>query len=150
MCENAASRSSQTTTPKTISSFTAMARGYQGVALIFVPEGGGLPPKHLPPPPRPRDVLERRAPPPPWNPPPLLPFQMSEDDSQNFALAPSVPRGFERNIFFRPAFCGDHRGTQGGSGDASQRRHNISWARGIALGSTSTQCWFCYRYELSG
>ena len=45
--------------------------------------------------------------------PPPLP--MPEADSQNFALAPSAPRGFKLKNF-RPAFSGDHRGTQMGGG----------------------------------
>ena len=63
-----------------------------------------------------RDVVERPytaggggAPPPP----PTLP--MFEADSQNFASAPSVPRGFRLQNFW-PAFGGDHRGTPGGGG----------------------------------
>ena len=47
------------------------------------------------------------------DPPPLLMF---EADSQNFASAPSVPRGFTlQNVW--PPFGGDHRGTleRGGS-----------------------------------
>ena len=68
---------------------------------------------HAPPPPS--DVFEwpytaGGAPPPP---PPPLP--MFEADSQNFASAPSVPRGFTLQNF-RPAFGGDHRGTLGGWG----------------------------------
>ena len=50
---------------------------------------------------------------PPWTPPPPPPLRMFEADSQNFASAPSVPRGFELHNF-RPAFGGDHRETQGG------------------------------------
>ena len=92
-----------------------------------------IPPAVMPPPPRPRpaaspmlapvgsDVLERpyaaggaRGTPP--LPPPPLP--MFEADCENFASAPSVPRGFNiENV--RPAFGGDHRGTLGG-GWASQ------------------------------
>ena len=49
----------------------------------------------------------------PPNPPP--PLRMFEADSQNFASAPSAPRGFELKSF-RPAFGGDHRGTLGGGG----------------------------------
>ena len=71
-------------------------------------------------PPTPRDVLERLytvggggVPPPPPDPPHPLP--MFEADSQNFASAPSVPRGFELQNF-RPAFGGGHRGTPGGGG----------------------------------
>ena len=68
-----------------------------------------------------RDVLERshtvggggKVPPPPGPPPPPLP--MFEADSQNFASAPSVPRGFELTNFW-PAFGGEHRGTLGGGG----------------------------------
>ena len=46
-------------------------------------------------------------------PPPLPPLVMFEADSQNFASAPSVPRGFKfQNLW--PAFGGDHRGTIGG------------------------------------
>ena len=41
-------------------------------------------------------------------PPPPPPLPMLEADSQNFASAPSVPRGFKLQKF-RPAF-GDHRG----------------------------------------
>ena len=44
-------------------------------------------------------------------PPPPLP--MFEADSQNFASTPSAPRAFKLENF-RPAFGGDHRGTQGG------------------------------------
>ena len=40
---------------------------------------------------------------------------MLEADSQNYASAPSVPRGFKRQNF-RPAFGRDHRGTVGGRG----------------------------------
>ena len=66
------------------------------------------------------DVLERPyarrrrgLPPPPWTPPPPLPI--FEAASQDFALAPSVPRGFKlQNLW--PAFGGDHRGTLGGGG----------------------------------
>ena len=46
-------------------------------------------------------------------PPPFLP--MFEADSQIFALATSTPRGFKLKNF-RPAFGGDHRGTQVGRG----------------------------------
>ena len=68
--------------------------------------------------PRRRDVLERPytvgggspPPPPPLDPPPL---PMFEADSQIFASVLSVPRGFKLKNF-RPAFGGDHRGTQGG------------------------------------
>ena len=35
---------------------------------------------------------------------------MFEADSQHFASAPSVPRGFKRKEFW-PAFGGDHRGS---------------------------------------
>ena len=48
------------------------------------------------------------SPPPPLDPPPPLPMFVA--DSQHFAWAPSVPRGFN----FWPAF--DHRGTLGGGG----------------------------------
>ena len=76
----------------------------------------------LPPPvneqecPTPRNVLEGPyvggggvTPPPPLDPPPPLP--MFEADSQNFASAPSAPRGFKLK---RPSFGGDHRGALGG------------------------------------
>ena len=46
-------------------------------------------------------------------PPPPLP--MLEADSQNYALAPSVPRGSAPQNS-RPAFGGDHRGTLGDRG----------------------------------
>ena len=54
---------------------------------------------------------------PPLGPPPPLPppLVMCEADSQKFASAPSVPRGFKLQNF-RPAFSGDHRGTLGGGG----------------------------------
>ena len=65
-----------------------------------------------------RNVLERPyavgggGVPPPGRPPPPLP--MFGADSQDFASAPSVPRGFTlQNL--RPAFGGDHRGTLGGA-----------------------------------
>ena len=45
--------------------------------------------------------------------PPPLP--MFEADSQNFASAPSVPRGFTLKKF-RPAFGGAQKGTLGGGG----------------------------------
>ena len=48
-------------------------------------------------------------------PPPPPPLPMFEADSQNFAAAPSAPRGFELKIF-RPTFGGNRRGTQGGGG----------------------------------
>ena len=48
----------------------------------------------------------------PWDPPPP-PLPMFEADSQKFASAPSVPRGFKLQIF-RLAFAGDHWGTLGG------------------------------------
>ena len=47
--------------------------------------------------------------------PPRPPLPMFEADSQIFASAPSVPRGFTLQIF-RPPFGGDHRGTLGGEG----------------------------------
>ena len=53
------------------------------------------------------------TPPPPDAPPPHLP--MFEADSQNFASAPSAPRGLKLWL----ASGGDHRGTQGG-GNSSQ------------------------------
>ena len=47
--------------------------------------------------------------------PPPPPVPMFEADSQTFASAPSVPRGFTlQNV--RPAFGGAHRGTLGGGG----------------------------------
>ena len=52
-----------------------------------------------------------RPPPPPSTPP----LPMFEADSQIFASAPSVPRGFKHRNF-RPAFGGDHWGTLGGGG----------------------------------
>ena len=54
---------------------------------------------------------------PPWSPPspPPPPLPMFEADSQDFASAPSVPRGFTLQNS-RPAFDGDHRGTLGGGG----------------------------------
>ena len=52
---------------------------------------------------------------PPLGPPPPPPLPMFEADSQNFASAPSVPRGFKLQNF-RPSFGGDHRGTEGGGG----------------------------------
>ena len=52
-------------------------------------------------------------------PPPSPPLPMFEADSQTFASAPSVPRGFTLQNF-RPAFGGDHRGTPGGGGGPSQ------------------------------
>ena len=57
-----------------------------------------------------RNVTQGVAPPPP---PPRLP--MFEADSQNFASAPSVPRGFELKNS-GPGFGGDRRGTLGGGG----------------------------------
>ena len=46
---------------------------------------------------------------------PRPPLPMFEADCENFASAPSVPRGFNiENV--RPAFGGDHRGTLGGWG----------------------------------
>ena len=71
---------------------------------LYTVGGGGVPP--LTPP-----YL------PPLGPPPLLPppLVMCVADSQNFALAPSVPRGFKLQNF-RPPFGGDHRGTEGGGG----------------------------------
>ena len=74
--------------------------------------------------PSPRDVQERPytagggggGVPPLWTPPSSpVPLPMPEADSQNFASAPSVPRGFGLQKFW-PAFCGDHRGTLGGGG----------------------------------
>ena len=57
-----------------------------------------------------RTAIQRRrrgrTPPPP---------PMFETDSQTFASAPLVPRGFTLKVF-RPAFGGDHRGTLGGGG----------------------------------
>ena len=50
---------------------------------------------------------------PPFPPPPPLP--MFETESQNFASAPSVPRGFKLKKFW-PAFGGHHTGTLGGGG----------------------------------
>ena len=47
--------------------------------------------------------------PPPLDPPPPPPLPMFEADSQNFASAPSVPRGFTLQTFSAP-FSGDHRG----------------------------------------
>ena len=64
--------------------------------------GGGVPPL-TPPSSLPLDPL-------PPLPPPLVMF---EADSQSFASAPSVPRGFELHIF-RPSFGGDLKGTIGG------------------------------------
>ena len=62
--------------------------------------------------PKGKDVIE-------WlttvGPPPPPPLPMFEADSQVFALAPSVPRGFTLQNF-RPAFGGDHRGTIEGRG----------------------------------
>ena len=70
-----------------------------------------------------RDVVERpytagggggTSPDPPYlpplgpPPPPPPPLPMFEADSQNFASAHSVPRGFKLQNF-RPAFSGDHR-----------------------------------------
>ena len=47
------------------------------------------------------------------HPPPPPPLPMFEADSQGFASAPSVPRGFElQNL--RSPFAGDHRGTPWG------------------------------------
>ena len=46
--------------------------------------------------------------PPPPGPPSPPPFPTFEADSQNFASAPSVPRGFKRQNFL-PAFGGDRR-----------------------------------------
>ena len=62
-------------------------------------------------------ILIRSPPPPGPPPPPALP--MFEADSQTFASAPSVPRGFTLQKFW-PAFGGDHRGTLGGVGGPSQ------------------------------
>ena len=82
------------------------------------------PPAPLSPPPSPSDVLERPytaggggVPPPPLDPPPPPPppLPMFEADSQHFASAPSVPRGFKLQNF-GPAFGGDHRGTLGRGG----------------------------------
>ena len=51
----------------------------------------------------------------PPRPPPPPPLPMFEADSQHFASAPSVPRGFTiQNVRF--TFGGDHRGTLGGGG----------------------------------
>ena len=72
------------------------------------------------PPPHPSDVLERpytaggQGVPPP-RPPPPPPLPMFEADSQNFASAPSVPRGFKLKDIW-PTFGRDHRGTLGGGG----------------------------------
>ena len=55
----------------------------------------------------------RRGGTPPWTPPPPPPLPMLEADGQNFASAPSAPRGFTLKNF-RPAFGSDHRGSQGG------------------------------------
>ena len=56
----------------------------------------------------------RRGSPPPAPRPPL---PMFEADCQNFASAPSVPRGLKLQKFW-PAFGGDRRGTLGGGGRA--------------------------------
>ena len=66
-----------------------------------------------------RDVLERPytaggvVPPPPPPDPPLSPLPIFEADRHNFTWAPLAPGGFKVK-FFRAAFGGDHRGTQGG------------------------------------
>ena len=69
-----------------------------------------------------RTAVHRRRrggyPPPPLRPPPP-PLPMFEADSQNFASAPSVPRGFTLQNF-RPPFGGGHRGILGGGGGPSQ------------------------------
>ena len=58
-----------------------------------------------------KDVLER-----PYTvggaPPPPPPLPMFEADTQNFAAAPSAPRGFKFQNFW-PALSGDHRGRGG-------------------------------------
>ena len=78
-------------------------------------------PDNPPPPPKPplRNVLDQPytaggggGNPPPLDPPPL---PMFEAGSQNFASAPSVPRGFKPQNF-RPAFGRDHRGAEGEGG----------------------------------
>ena len=66
--------------------------------------GGGRVPPPLDPPPAP--------PPPPRDPtPPHPPLPMFEADSQNFASAPSVPRGFKLKHLW-PAFGGGRRRTR--------------------------------------
>ena len=62
--------------------------------------GGGLPSPPLPG---------------PLRPPPPPPVPMFGAESQNFASAPSVPRGFNLRNFW-PAFGREHRGTSGGGG----------------------------------
>ena len=67
------------------------------------------------PPPPPEGCIRTAVPfPRLLDPPPPPPLPMFEADSQNFASAPSVPRGFTlQNSWL--AFGGDHRGTLGGS-----------------------------------
>ena len=79
--------------------------GRQGVHTAPVRRGGGLF----------RDVSDRPYTvggggiPPPWTPlPPPPPLSMFDADSQNFASAPSAPRGFKLKDIW-PAFGGDHR-----------------------------------------
>ena len=118
------------------------------------------------------DVLERPYtagggvyPPPPYTPPPppLLirshtppPLPMFAADSQNFASAPSVPRGFKLQKVW-PAFSGDHRGRKGSQPNPLPplRIHRWGWpsrraplpplrrSPGHAACRTSTTCAVC-------
>ena len=51
---------------------------------------------------------------PPLDPPPPPPLPMFVADSQNFAAAPSVPRGFKLQIFFGPPLAGTIGEPKGG------------------------------------